>query len=259
MRSHQISDIVMKSVDAVLTRLCRVWRIQEFAGARIDCGVFRGYYLPDSATSGLTWKPDILVVGFSMVHMVHKDRDLKLKPSLVSSFCSTWKQVSWRIAAFDSNPSLRRRTIMSGSILLAVWRCVISVACLLSVFTSVNRAETIYHCNNVTERESADFEGIEVDRYCKEFVAPPASKVDELRESCLDPSTGTGEWAEGACDKNWIAACSVKSIGPAPLEIPFTHYTYQPTGGNMTKKQVVEMARQQCQIMSLKSGKFTEQ
>ena len=42
------------------------------------------------------------------------------------------------------------------------------------------------------------------------------------------------------------------------METPFTHYTYQPTGGDMTKKQVVEMARQQCRIMSFGSGKFTE-
>jgi len=127
-----------------------------------------------------------------------------------------------------------------------------------SVFTTVTQAGTIYHCNNVTERSSADYEGIEVDRECKEYVDPPASKVEGLRKSCLDPSTGTGQWAKGACDTKWIAACSVKSIGPAELPAPFTHYTYLPTGGNMTKKQVVEMARQQCMIMGFGSGKFKE-
>ena len=147
---------------------------------------------------------------------------------------------------------------MSRSNLVGVWRCVGSVLLLISVFTSVTQAETTYHCNNVTERTSADFEGIMVDRVCKEFVGPLASKVDELRQSCLDPSTGTGQWAKGAFNKEWIAACFVKSIGPAALDTPFTHYAYQPAGGNMTKKQVVEMARQQCQIMSFGSGKFTE-
>jgi hypothetical protein len=147
---------------------------------------------------------------------------------------------------------------MRKSILIDVSRCVGIVVFLILVFTSVPQADTIYQCNNVTERKSADFEGVEVDRECKEYVDPPASKVDELRKSCLDPSTGTGEWAKGACDKEWIAACSVKSIGPAALPSPFTHYTYQPTGGNMTKKEVVEMARQQCQIMGFGSGKFTE-
>jgi hypothetical protein len=81
--------------------------------------------------------------------------------------------------------------------------------------------------------------------------------LTELRKSCLDPSTGTGQWAEGACDKEWIAACSVKSIGPAALKAPFTQYTYQSTGGNMTTKEVIEIARQQCQIMSFGSGEFT--
>ena len=147
---------------------------------------------------------------------------------------------------------------MSRSISDGVWRCVGSVVFLILVFTSVTQAETIYRCNNVTERSSADFEGIQVDRECKEYVEPLASKVDELRESCLDPSTGTGQWAKGACDKNWIAACSVKSIGPVALPTPFTHYTYQPTGGNMTKKEFVEIARQQCKIMGFGSGKFTE-
>jgi hypothetical protein len=82
--------------------------------------------------------------------------------------------------------------------------------------------------------------------------------VAELKQSCLDPSTGTGQWAKGECDKKWIAACSVKSIGPATLKTPFTQYTYQPTGGNMTTKEVIEIAREQCQIMSFGSGKFTE-
>ena len=67
----------------------------------------------------------------------------------------------------------------------------------------------------------------------------------------LDPSTATGQWAKGACDKDWIAACSVKSIGPVPLETPFTHYTYMPTGGNITKKQVVEIAREAATIVML--------
>ena len=147
---------------------------------------------------------------------------------------------------------------MSRSIVDVVWRCVASVVFLILVFTSVTQAETIYQCNNVTERSSADFEGIQVDRACKEYIEPLASKVDELRESCLDPSTGTGQWGKGACDKDWIAACSVKSVGPAALPTPFTHYTYQPTGGNMTKKEVVEIARQQCKIMGFGSGKFTE-
>ena len=53
-----------------------------------------------------------------------------------------------------------------------------------------------------------------VDRLCKEYIGPPSSKVDELRQSCLAPSTGTGQWDKGACDKGWIAACSVKSVGP---------------------------------------------
>ena len=75
--------------------------------------------------------------------------------------------------------------------------------------------------------------------------------MDELGKSCLDPSTGTGQWAKGACDKEWITACSVKFIGPVALETPFTHYTYQPTGGNTTKKQAVEIAEEQCQIMGL--------
>ena len=147
---------------------------------------------------------------------------------------------------------------MRRSVLISMWWRVGSVVFLISVFTTVARAGTIYQCNNVTERSSADFEGIHVDRECKEYVDPAAAKVDELRKSCLDPSTGTGQWAKGACDKDWIAACSVKSIGPAPLPTPFTHYTYQPTGGNMTKKEVVEMARQQCKIMGFGSGKFTE-
>jgi len=115
---------------------------------------------------------------------------------------------------------------MSRSISDGVWRCVGSVLFLILVFTSVTQAETIYQCNNVTERSSADFEGIQVDRECKEYVEPLASKVDELRESCLDPSTGTGKWGKGACDENWIAACSVKSIGPVASPTPFTHYTY---------------------------------
>ncbi len=148
---------------------------------------------------------------------------------------------------------------MNRSIFVGVGRCVGIVLLLFSVFTGVTQAASTYHCNNVTERKSVDFEGIMVDRVCKEFVGPPFSKLDELRQSCLDPSTGTGQWAKGACDKEWIAACSVKSIGPAALKTPFTYYTYQPTGGDMTKKQVVEMARQQCQIMSFGSGKFTEQ
>ncbi len=147
---------------------------------------------------------------------------------------------------------------MSRTMLVGVWRSVGSVVFLISVFTCVAQAGTIYQCNNVTERTSADFAGVEVDRECKEYVDPPASKVDELKESCLDPSTGTGQWAKGACDKEWIAACSVKSIGPAALQTPFTHYTYQPTGGNMTKDQVVEMAKQQCKIMGFGSGEFTE-
>jgi hypothetical protein len=43
------------------------------------------------------------------------------------------------------------------------------------------------------------------------------------------------------------------------LETPFTHFTYQPTGGNTTKEQAVEIAREQCQIMGFGSGEFTEQ
>lgn len=147
---------------------------------------------------------------------------------------------------------------MSRSILVSVWWGVVSVLLLISVFTSITQAAATYHCNNVTERTSADFEGIMVDRWCKEYIGPPASKVAELRQSCLNPSTGTGRWSKGECDKEWIAACSIKSIGPAALPSPFTQYTYQPTGGNMTTKEVIEIARQQCQIMSFGSGKFTE-
>ena len=147
---------------------------------------------------------------------------------------------------------------MSRSILVCVWCCVASMLILSSVYISFTQAASTYHCNNVTERSSADFEGVMVDRWCKEYVGPPSSKVDELRQMCLDPSTGTGQWAKGACNKDWIAACSVKSIGPVTLETPFTHYTYPPTGGNMTKKEVIEVARQQCQIMSFGSGIFTE-
>ena len=147
---------------------------------------------------------------------------------------------------------------MSRSILVGVWRCVVSVLLLSSVIISVTQAESTYHCNNVTERSSADFEGVMVDRWCKEYVGPPSSKVDELRQQCLDPSTGTGQWAKGACNKDWIAACSVKSIGPVALKTPFTHYTYQPTGGNTTKAEEIEVARQQCEIMGFGSGKFTE-
>ena len=147
---------------------------------------------------------------------------------------------------------------MRRSISVGVWLPIGSLLLLISFFPSATHAATTYHCNNVTERTSADFEGIQVDRVCKEYVGPPSSQVSQLNQSCLDPSTGTGQWAEGACDKGWVAACSVKSIGPATLKTPFTQYTYKPTGGNMTNKQIIEIARQQCQIMSFGSGKFVE-
>ncbi len=157
---------------------------------------------------------------------------------------------------FVSNLLPRRRIIMSRLILAGVWLCVGSVALFL-VFTNVTQAVT-YRCDNITERKSVDFEGIRIDRVCMEYVATSASEVDKLRQSCLNPSTGTGQWAKGECDKGWVAACSIESIGPRALNTPFTYYTYQPTGGNTARKQVVEIARQKCKIMSFGSGKFKE-
>ena len=136
----------------------------------------------------------------------------------------------------------------------------VTTALLLMVFSFAAQAGDWY-CITTTSQTSVDFEGKVNRSTCMPFANLDSAKVAEEKKNCERGSkkNKAKQWLAGACPtENLIGTCTITKMGPANLPQPKIVHTYEEQGGNLSRADEVNLARQQCSQMSLNSGEFVE-
>lgn len=135
----------------------------------------------------------------------------------------------------------------------------VATALLLMVF-SFTAQSADWHCITTTSQTSVDFEGKVIRSTCIPTNLDSAQEAEE-KKNCERGSkkNKTKQWLAGTCPtQGLISTCTITKIGPATLPQPKIVHTYEEQGGNLSRADEVNLARQQCSQMSLNSGEFVE-